>query len=53
MLLCIGGEQKNQSVKKDGVCTTLCASMGTGGGYVPMIVFKVKNNERFERKETW
>ena len=34
----IGGEQKHQSVKTDGVCTTLCSSMGTGGGYIPMIV---------------
>lgn len=33
----IGGEQKHQSVKKDGVCTCLTSSMGTGGGYVPMI----------------
>ena len=33
----IGGMQKNQSVKTDGVCTTLTSSMGTGGGYVPMI----------------
>ena len=33
----IGGE-KHQSVKTDGVCTTLCSSMGTGGGYIPMIV---------------
>ena len=34
----IGGMQKNQSVKTDGVSTTLTSSMGTGGGYVPMIV---------------
>jgi DNA (cytosine-5)-methyltransferase 1 len=34
----IGGMQKNQSVKTDGVCTTLTSSMGTGGGYTPMIV---------------
>lgn len=32
----IGGMQKNQSVKTDGVCTCLTSSMGTGGGYVPM-----------------
>lgn len=32
----IGGMQKHQAVKKDGVCTTLTSSMGTGGGYVPM-----------------
>ena len=33
-----GGEQAHQSVKSDGVCTALCASMGMGGGYIPMIV---------------
>lgn len=32
----IGGMQKNQAVKKDGVCTCLTSSVGTGGGYVPM-----------------
>jgi len=32
----IGGMQKNQAVKTDGVCTTLTSAMGTGGGYVPM-----------------
>ena len=35
--LIIGGEQKHQSVKKDGICTCLTSSMGTGGEYVPMI----------------
>lgn len=33
----IGGMQKNQAVKTDGICTTLTSSMGTGGGYVPMV----------------
>lgn len=33
----LGGEQQHQSVKKDGISTTLTSSMGTGGGYVPMI----------------
>lgn len=32
----IGGMQKNQAIKNDGICTTLTSSMGTGGGYVPM-----------------
>ena len=32
----VGGTQKNQAVKTDGVCTCLTSSMGTGGGYVPM-----------------
>lgn len=34
----IGGMQENQSIKNDGTCTTLTSSMGTGGGYVPMVV---------------
>lgn len=33
----IGGMQKNQSIKTDGISTTLTSSMGTGGGYVPMV----------------
>lgn len=33
----LGGEQRNQSIKKDGISTTLTSSMGMGGGYVPMI----------------
>lgn len=33
----LGGMQKNQSVKEDGISTTLTSSMGTSGGYVPMI----------------
>lgn len=37
-MIVIGGEQKNQAVKKDGICTTLTSSMGTGGGYVPMVI---------------
>ena len=40
----LGGEQEHQSVKKDGISTTLTSSMGTGGGYVPMI------NEPMESK---
>ena len=40
----LGGEQGHQSVKKDGISTTLTSSMGCGGGYVPMI------NEPMESK---
>ena len=35
--ICIGGMQKNQSVKTDGISTCLTSPMGTGGGYVPMV----------------
>lgn len=34
----IGGMQEHQSIKDDGVCTTLTSSMGSGGVYVPMVV---------------
>ena len=33
----LGGMQEHQSIKKDGICTTLTSSMGCGGGYVPMV----------------
>lgn len=36
-MVVIGGMQKNQSIKTDGICTTLTSSMDTGGGYVPMV----------------
>ena len=42
----IGGMQKNQSIKTDGITTTLTSSMGTGGGYVPMIVGKTDNHAK-------
>lgn len=37
MLVLIGGMQKHQAVRTNGICATLSASMGMGGGYVPMI----------------
>lgn len=37
-MILIGGMQKHQAIKTDGICTTLSASMGMGGGYVPMIL---------------
>ena len=42
----IGGEQKHQSVKTDGICTILCSAMGTGGGYVPMVIGNVNPSGR-------
>ena len=47
----IGGEQKHQSVKTDGVCTCLCSAMGQGGGYVPMVVMTVMAERKKERKK--
>lgn len=38
MLVLIGGAQKHQAVKTNGICTTLSASMGLGGGYIPIIL---------------
>jgi hypothetical protein len=44
-MILIGGEQKNQAVKKDGICTCLTSSMGTGGGYVPILIFEMRRDE--------
>lgn len=38
----IGGMQENQAIKKDGICTCLTSSMGTGGGYVPLIIYEME-----------
>lgn len=38
--------QNHATITKDGICTTLSASMGLGGGYVPMIVQEVKNEQK-------
>lgn len=43
----IGGEQKNQTVKYDGIGTTLTSSMGCGGGYVPMLMVKQATKQGF------
>lgn len=46
-IILLGGEQKHQAIKKDGICTCLTSSMGTGGGYVPLIIYlyKIKKEE--------
>lgn len=50
----IGGMQKHQAVKKDGVCTCLTSSMGTGGGYVPMHNYSADYRIRkLTPKECW
>ena len=38
--------QNHATITQDGICTTLSASMGLGGGYVPMIVQEVKNEQK-------
>ena len=35
--------QNHATISQNGVCTTLSASMGLGGGYIPMIVQEVNN----------
>ena len=48
----IGGEQKHQAIKTDGICTTLSASMGMGGGYVPMHNYDYRIR-KLTPKECW
>lgn len=38
--------QNHATITDNGICTTLSASMGLGGGYIPMIVQEVKNEQR-------
>lgn len=41
----LGGEQKHQARKIDGICPCLTSSMGCGGGYVPLIVFAEEDED--------
>lgn len=34
----IGGMQKHQSIRDDGICPCLVSAMGCGGGYIPLII---------------
>lgn len=38
--------QNHATITQDGICTTLSASMGLGGGYIPMIVQEVSDEQR-------
>ena len=53
MIILIGGLQKNQAVKTNGICTTLTSSMGMGGGYIPLVVKieKIYANYKEEKDE--
>ena len=46
LLMVVGGMQKHQTIKKDGICPCLVSSMGMGGGYVPMILLKKQNEHK-------
>lgn len=37
--------QNHATISDSGICTTLSASMGCGGGYIPMIVQEVKGEK--------
>ena len=36
--------QNHATVSDSGICTTLVANMGCGGGYIPMIVQEIKHD---------
>lgn len=44
----LGGFQEHQNWTDKGICTTLTAAMGMGGGYTPVVleIIKVDKNER-------
>lgn len=43
--------QNHATISDNGICTTLSASMGLGGGYIPMILQEV-TNEREKRTDS-
>lgn len=49
LIALIGGMQKHQSIKKDGICTCLTSAMGMGGGYIPILIFEENDDDKFQR----
>lgn len=41
--------QNHATIQTDGICTTLSASMGLGGGYVPMITDRAFSENGFSK----
>lgn len=40
-IILLESNQNHATITSNGICTTLPASMGLGGGYVPMVVVTV------------
>ena len=40
LIAIVGGLQKHQAIKTDGICVTLCSAMGIGGGNTPLVILK-------------
>ena len=49
----LGSNQVHATITENGICPTLSASMGLGGGYVPMVVIEATYTEKrfFERQK--
>lgn len=48
-MIVIGGTQAHQSIRSDGICPCLTSSMGMGGGYVPIIIYIQKMENKPKR----
>lgn len=44
-IILLESNQNHATITSNGICTTLPASMGLGGGYVPMIVVNADNKD--------
>lgn len=49
LIAIVGGLQKHQTIKTDGVCVTLCSAMGIGGGNIPLVIIKNETNYKGNR----
>lgn len=52
LIALIGGMQKHQSIKTDGICTCLTSAMGMGGGYVPLIILEREKDDRLQNVQS-
>ena len=47
----IGGLQEHQTPRTDGICPSLTAAMGMGGGQIPLIVEIIEKNSNIKGKD--
>ena len=43
--------QNHATITNTGICPTLSAGMGMGGGWIPMVVIEVDNEEQLVRRQ--
>lgn len=47
-VIVLESNQNHATISMNGICPTLTASMGLGGGYIPMVTVEIKEDTKDE-----